>query len=202
MYKSTAVRLISSGVRIKKSGDRLRRVQGMSKFVRSKQNPGKEDGNIITLRDPVATLCSLGGFRKLIVMFVDKLIDEEKKKVSFVRRGDAKAFLLGRPLSLVCIGSSLEVKIGEKSTSAESVGLLCTSAEIRCSVKMCTPDDVNINNERYEFSMGKLVEMFGALVVKVNDEKVKLPSTSITKGRKESYQSPQREVTWMTCLNA
>ena len=35
MYKST-VRLISSGFGINKSGDRLRRVQGMSKFVGSK----------------------------------------------------------------------------------------------------------------------------------------------------------------------
>ena len=61
VYKSTAVRLISSGVGIKKSGDRLRRVQGISKFVGSKQNPVEDDDNIITVRDPVATLCSLGG---------------------------------------------------------------------------------------------------------------------------------------------
>ena len=141
------------GIGVKKSGDRLRRVQGMSKFVGSKQNPAKEDDNIITVRDPVATLCSLGSFRKLIVMFVDKLIDGEKKKVSFARREDAEAFLLGRHLSIVCNWSSLEVKICEKSTSAE----------IRCSVKMCAPVNVNINNERYEFSMGELEEMFDAL---------------------------------------
>ena len=79
MYKSTAVRLICNGVGIKKSGDRLRRVQGMSKFVCSKQRTANEDDKIITVRDPVATPCSLGGVRKLVVLFVDKLIDGEKK---------------------------------------------------------------------------------------------------------------------------
>ena len=66
-----------------------------------------------------------------------------------------EAFLLGRPLPLVCNGSSLEDKIGEKSTSAE----------ITCSVKISAPANVNINNERYEFSMGELEEMFDDLVV-------------------------------------
>ena len=96
MHKSTAVRLICDGVGIKKSGDRLRRVQGMSKFVGLKQRTANEDDNIITVRDPVATLCSLGGGRKF-VLFVDKLIDGEKKRVSFVGRDDIEAVLLGRP---------------------------------------------------------------------------------------------------------
>ena len=96
MYKSTYVGLICNGVGIKKSGDRLRRVSGMSKFVGSNQRTASEDDKIITVRDPVATLCSLGGLRKL-VLFVDKLIDEEKRRVSFVRRDDIEAVLLGRP---------------------------------------------------------------------------------------------------------
>ena len=47
--------------------------------------------------------------------------------------------------------------------------------------------------------MGELEEMFDALVVKANDEKVKLPSTNI-----EYYKGETRilSVSTMTCLNA
>ena len=79
-------------------------------------------------------------------MFVDKLIDGEKKNVSFARREDADAFLLGIPLSLVCNVSSLEVKIGEKRTSAD----------IRCRVKISSPVKVNINNGEVRVLDGRI----------------------------------------------
>ena len=145
MYKSTAVRLICNGVGIK-SGDRLRRVQGMSKFVGSKQRTANEDDKIITVRDPVATLCSLGGVRKLVVLVVDKMIDGEKRRVSFVRRDDIQAVLLGRHIPLKCNASALEVKIGERSMSSE----------IRCSVKMTASVNLSVNNEMYTFSLEDL----------------------------------------------
>ena len=169
MYKSTAVRLICNDVGIKKSGDRLRRVQGMSTFVGSKQRTANVDDNIIIVRDPVATLCSLGGVRKLVVLFVDKLIDGKKRRASFDRRDDIEAVLLGRPIPLKCNASALEVKIGERSTSSE----------IRCSVKMTASVNLSVNNEMYSFSLEDLEDIFDALVRKADDLKVKLPSTNV-----------------------
>ena len=65
MFKSSVVRLISSGMGLKKSGDRLRRVQGLSRFMPDKSGnvPLDEDSNnVIALKDPIATICSTKGW--------------------------------------------------------------------------------------------------------------------------------------------
>ena len=73
MYKSSIVRLISSGLGIKKSGDRLRRVQVISRFMSQKPDSPDvaENDNTIAVKDPVAT-CSKQGCLSLAVIFVEQ----------------------------------------------------------------------------------------------------------------------------------
>ena len=179
MYKSSVVRLISSGIGIKKSGDRLRRVQELSRFI--SQEPDSpdvaEDDNNIAVKDPVATLCSKQGCLNLAVIFVDKFIDVEKKSVNYVNRETPETFICGRPLPLKNHDAWLEVNIGERNKIME----------IKFSTQMCVPIKVDVVDEKYRFQIGQLQEIFDALLVKLKTFTLKLPSRKI-----ELYKGDER----------
>ena len=121
MYKASVVRLISSGHGISKSSDRLRRVQGLSK------TPGKKsseesitgDQNTITIRDPVVTMSCKQRCTYLVVMFVDKITDDQKRSVSIINCDAPAAIVSGRPLQLENNGSWLETEIGISNKQME-----------------------------------------------------------------------------------
>ena len=154
MFKSSVVRLISSGMGLKKSGDRLRRVQGLSRFMLDKSGnvPLDEDSNnVIALKDPIATICSTKGCLSLAVMFVER-IDHEKRRVSFVPRESPEAFLSGKPIPLKAASgdSHLKFKIGQPRKAAD----------MKCALQMSVPLEMTINDVNYQFSITMLEEIF------------------------------------------
>ena len=179
MYKSSVVRLISSGIGIKKSGDPLPRVQGLSRFMSQKPDSPDvaENDNIIAVKDPVATLYSKQCCLSLAVIFVDKIIDVGKKSVTYVNREAPETFICGRPLPLKSHDAWLEVNIGERNKIME----------IKCSTQMCVPIKVDVVEEKYRLQIGQLQEIFDALLVKVKTFTLKLPSRNI-----ELYKGDER----------
>ena len=73
MYKASVLRLISSGVGLTKSGNRLRRVQGLSKISvsrndESNSNADEIGGNIVTVKDQLDTLVTSDGKDVSLIM--------------------------------------------------------------------------------------------------------------------------------------
>ena len=86
MYKAAIFRLISNRVGVPKSGDRLRRVQGMSKFL-TKPNPGQatDSTDIFAVRDILATVVSNSQGTNLVLLYAECLLNG-KQKVTYVDR--------------------------------------------------------------------------------------------------------------------
>ena len=97
-YKSSAVRLISTGHSLTKSCDRLRRVQGLSKVVGKRSNDissiDENDNNIITIRYPIGTICCKQRCLNLVVMFVEKIVNVRKKILAGLVEMHQKLLLL------------------------------------------------------------------------------------------------------------
>ena len=170
MYKSSAVRLISTGHSLTKSCDRLCRVQGLSKVVGKRSNDissiDENDNNIITIRDPIGTICCKQRCLNLVVMSVEKIVNVEKKKFSWISRDAPEATIVGRPLKLEISGMWLEGKIGASNKQVE----------IKASLEMCIPVDVVVSANNYQISIQQLKEIFEGLMVKVQLHNGKLPS--------------------------
>ena len=110
------MRFISTGVGLKKSGDRLRRVQGLSKYW--KVNPYtndsvKESDNIIAMKYPLDTLVtSIGNDISLAIFLADNITDiVTNSKLTYVNKSandiqwtsscfDQPTIFSGRPLAL------------------------------------------------------------------------------------------------------
>ena len=150
MYKSSAVRLISTGHSLIKSCDRLCRVQGLSKVVGKRSNDissiDENDNNIITIRGPIGTICCKQRCLDLVVMFVEKIVNVEKKGISWISRDAPEATIVGRPLKLQNSGMWLEGKIGASNKQVE----------IKASLKMCIPVDMAVSGNNYQFSIQQL----------------------------------------------
>ena len=90
VYKASILKIISDKVGLSKSGDRLKRIQGISKFQvntdqANEDSPSKD--SIITIKDPFCTILHGSRGISLVVILADCIHDPQKKQHTFVENG-------------------------------------------------------------------------------------------------------------------
>lgn len=178
MYKASALRLISTGVGLKKSADRLKRVQGLSKFNTKNTGPQlSESCDILTVKDPLATLVTSNGQDiSLVVFLADTITDTvNKSKHTFVGKSQEHIEITGRPISLV-----LDI---EQGFLTWEVGTSNKVGEIRVNMSDCaTIQPKFMGGMKHYFDNEDLEAIFNGLVMKHDDDssKRKLPRSTVS----------------------
>ena len=177
-YKASVLRLISTGVGLKKSGDRLRRVQGLSKYCTALKNSDEASeigDNIVTVKDQLATLVSSNGRDvSLVVLLADKITDSMKKvKHTIVDKLSVNILITGRPLQL-----KFDMQIG---ALCWSVGEKSKVAEISVSLLYCATVEPTFQSEmKYSFENNDINDIFQALLSEYETSQRKLPRSTVS----------------------
>ena len=176
MYKTTALRLITSNKGFRKSNDRLRRVAGLSKFMSKSGNSNSANTNsndILTLKDTVAALVGTVNGYNLVVVNIDAITDPSEEKLSFCSIDDdgSKITLRGKPLNLeptnTCSEMQLVWKLGDHNKNKE----------VKCLLQACAIISPTFEKGVFFFKYNDLQLIFDAL--KANPA-FPLPKSNVT----------------------